>query len=229
LFLPQKFHNEAFKNYFIITSLNFIIRSKDMPKVYTINEISLILGEAVKEVLKLNTGKEVKLSPTIQKIGNVALRPDISSFLDFYGDYNGLICMNFSKDAALELCRLHFTTMGFAEEDLPKDPFSDEVINFIGEMTNQIAGNFRKKMEEKFGLSAKNPQPKALQINHTIQMFIESALKSTQCRKLSFSTPAHNSFYAELSLEKTEFILMEEVLAEKKEEESVDKLLSKFF
>jgi len=217
------------RKYFIIMSSNFAIRSKVMPKVYTINEISLILGEAVKEVLKLNIGKEVRLSPTIQKIGNVALRPDISSFLDFYGDYNGLICLNFSKDAALELCRLHFTTMGFAEEDLPKDPFSDEVINFIGEMTNQIAGNFRKKIEEKFGLSAKNPQPKALQINHTIQMFIESALKSTHCRKLSFSTPAHNSFYAELSLEKTEFILMEEVLAEEKKEESIDDLLSKFF
>jgi len=200
-----------------------------MAKVYTVNDVSLILGEAVKEVFKLNTGKEVKLSPTIQKIGNVALRPDIAAFLDFYGDYNGLICLNFSRDAALELCSLHVTNMGFSEEELPKDPFSDEVINFIGEMTNQIAGNFRKKMEEKFGLSARNPQPKALQISHTIQMFIESALKSTQCRKLSFSTPSHHSFYAELSLEKTEFILMEEVLAEEKKEESVDDLLSKFF
>ena len=64
-------YNEIFKNSFIIMSSNFTIRSKGMPKVYTINEISLILGQAVKEVLKLNTGKEVKLSPTIQKIGNV--------------------------------------------------------------------------------------------------------------------------------------------------------------
>ncbi len=200
-----------------------------MAKVYTINDISLMLGESIKEVIKLNTGKEVRLSPTIQKIKNVALRPDISSFLDFYGDYSGLICLNFTKESALELCRLYFTTMGFAEEDLPQDAFSDEVINFIGEMTNQIAGNLRKRIEEKFGLTARNPQPKALQINHTIQMFIESALKSTQCRKLSFSTPSHHSFYAELSLEKTEFILMDEVLAEEKKDESVEDLLTKFF
>jgi len=200
-----------------------------MAKVYTVNDVSLILGEAVKEVLKLNTLKEVSLSPTIQKITYIALRPDISSFLDFYGDYNGLICLNFTKESALELCRLHYLTMGFQGEDLPQDPFSEEVINFIGEMTNQIAGSFRRKMQEMFGLTAKNPQPKALQITHTIQMFIESSLKSTQCRKLSFLTPNHHSFYAELSLEKTELIVMGKVAPEEKKEESVDDLLSKFF
>ncbi len=204
-----------------------------MAKVYTINEVALILGEAVRETLNLNTGGPIHLSPTILRVQNVALRPDISSFLDFFGDYNGLICLNFTKEAGLELCRLHFAFMGFPEENLPTDPFAEDVINFLGEMTNQIAGAFRRKMEEKFSLVAKNHQPKALQLSHTIQMFIESNLKLSQCRKLVFSTPSRYSFYAELSLEKIEFIFLskksKEEFSQGDNEESAEDLLNKFF
>ncbi len=194
----------------------------------TINELSEILAETVKEVLSLNTGLEIKVSPTLQKINFVALRPDIGSFLEFNGDYNGLLCLNFSKEASLELYQKAMYFMGLPEEEISQNPFSHEVINFIGEMVNQVMGNFRKKVEEKYGLGAKNNQPMAIPITSTIIMYIESSLNTSQARKISFRTPSGGPFYAEFSLEQTEFIPFRETSIIE-DDSSVEDLLKEFF
>ncbi|MFN3921645.1 MAG: chemotaxis protein CheX [Caldimicrobium sp.] len=190
----------------------------------TLNELSEILAEATKEVLESNTGAEIKYAPTLQKINFVSLRPDMGAFLEFTGDYNGLLCMNFSKEAAFELYTQAMRFLGIPEEEIAKDPSSEEVINFLGEMVNQIIGNFRKKIEAKYGLIAKNNQPKAISISHTITMYIDTYLNTSQARKISFRSPSGYPFYAELSLEQTEFIPFKN-----DEEKSVDDLLKELF
>ena len=113
----------------------------------TINEVAEFLSEAVKEVLETNTGSKIKIAPTLQKISNVALRPDIGCFVEFSGDYNGLLCMNFTKEASLELYIKAMKTLGLPEEEIAKSYLAEEVANFIGEMVNQIIGNFRRKTD----------------------------------------------------------------------------------
>lgn len=191
----------------------------------TINELSEILAETAKEVLSINTGSEIKISPTLQKINFVALRPDLGAFLEFNGDYNGLLCMNFTKEAALELYQRSMQFLGLPPEEIAKDPYAEEVINFIGEMVNQIIGNFRKKVENKYGLIARNQQPRAIPISNTIIMYIDTYLNTSQARKISLRTKSGNSFYAELSLEQTEFIPFQHI----EKEDSAEDLLKEFF
>ncbi|MFN3505483.1 MAG: DUF3334 family protein [Caldimicrobium sp.] len=192
----------------------------------TINELSEILAEATKEVLVSNTSLEIKYSPTLQKINFVSLRPDIGAFIEFNGDYNGLLCMNFSKEAAYELYTSAMKFMGIPDEEIIKDPYSEEIVNFLGEMLNQTIGNFRRKIENKYGLSAKNNQPRAITISHTITMYINTFLNTSQARKISFKTPSGHSFYAELTLEQTEFISFK---AGEEEDTKVEDLLKEFF
>lgn len=190
----------------------------------TINELSEILAEATKEVLQNNTGFEIKYAPTLQKISFVSLRPDIGAFVEFSGDYNGLLCLNFTQNAAHELYSQAMQFLGLPKEEIVKDPYSDEVVNFIGEMANQIIGNFRKKVENKYGLSARNNQPRALVVSHTITMYIDTFLNTSLARKISFRTSSNFSFYAELSLEQTEFIPFKN-----EDEKTAEDLLKEFF
>ncbi len=193
----------------------------------TLNELSEILAETAKEVLSANTATTIRVAPTLQKISFVALRPDLGAFLEFNGDYNGLLCMNFSKEAAFELYKRAMEFLGLPEEETSKDPLSEEVINFVGEMVNQIIGNFRKKIEQKYGLTARNNQPMAIAISHTINMYIETSLNNSQARKISLRTESGHPFYAELSLEQTEFIPFKDLEGDK--ETSVEDLLKEFF
>ncbi len=192
----------------------------------TLIELSKLLAETIKEVIKTASNSSVKVSPTLQKINFVALRPDLGAFVEFYGDYNGLFSMNFSKEAAFELYQKTMKFLGLPEEEISKDPLSDEVKNFIGEMVNQIIGNFRNKVEQKYGLSAFNNQPMAITIARTIVIYIETSLNNTNALKISLRTESGHSFHAELSLEQTEFIPFKESSSD---EESVEALLEKFF
>ena len=194
----------------------------------TINELSKILSESVKEVLEINTGSKIKVAPTLQRIANIALRPDIGAFVEFNGDYNGLLCMNFTKEAAYELYKKAMLTLGLSESEIADSELAEEVVNFVGEIVNQIIGNFRSKIEKEYGLIAKNNQPKAIVISRAIIMYIDTFLQSSQSRKLSFRTEDSNGFYAEISLEQVEFIPLESSDTESTEP-SVEELLNKFF
>jgi CheY-specific phosphatase CheX len=194
----------------------------------TINELSKILSESVKEVLEINTGSKIKVAPTLQRIANIALRPDIGAFVEFNGDYNGLLCMNFTKEAAYELYKKAMLTLGLSESEIADSELAEEVVNFVGEIVNQIIGNFRSKIEKEYGLIAKNNQPKAIVISRAIIMYIDTFLQSSQSRKLSFRTENSNGFYAEISLEQVEFIPLESSDTESAEP-SVEELLNKFF
>ncbi len=189
----------------------------------TVNQIAKLTCEAVKEVLEAATGSGIRYAPTVQRVPMVSLKPDLGCFIEFTGDYNGLFCMNFSGRAALELYRRAMTFMGMPEEELARDYTSDEVVNFIGEMVNQVIGAVRRKIETQFGLTARNSQPRAIAINQTITLLLNTMIDKPQCRRLSFRTEDNAPFYVELGLEQTEFIPLEAP-----QEVNVDEILSQF-
>ncbi len=180
-------------------------------KLSTINHVAKIFCEAVKEVLETSTASKIIFSPTIQKIPSISLKPDVGCFVQFSGDYSGLFIMNLSAEAALEIYRKSLTYMGFSEEELSCDYTSDEVVNCIGEMINQVIGKARSMVEQEFGLTAENNQPKAITISTAITLSIATNLDKPRCRRLSFKTEDNNPFYVEMNMEQTEFIKLFEV------------------
>ncbi len=181
-----------------------------MARVKTINRVAQFCCKAVKDVFEGNTGSTIKYSPTIQHIPSISLKPDLGCFVQFTGDYSGLFIMNFSADATLELYRRGMMFMGMPEDDLVNRYDADEVVNFIGEMVNQIIGAARRNVEQEFGLSAANNQPKAITISSAIIMSVATLLDKPVCRRLSFKTQDNNPFYVEMNMEQTEFIKLDD-------------------
>lgn len=181
------------------------------PRLNTINHVAKIFCRAVRDVLTASTDSKITFSPTIQKIPSISLKPDIGCFVQFSGDYTGLFIMNLSGDAAMELYRRSMIYMGFPREELACDHSSDEVVNCIGEMINQIIGKARSMVESEFGLTAENNQPKAITISTAITLSIATMLDKPRCRRLSFKTVENNPFYVEMNMEQTEFIKLFDV------------------
>jgi CheY-specific phosphatase CheX len=175
----------------------------------TLNSIARIFCDATKEVLGTSTGKEVTFANTIQKIPLVHLRPEIGCFVLFNGDYSGIMIMNFSANAAMEIYRNQMLHMGLPEEELATEYTADDVVDNIGETINQIIGNVRRKIENIYGLAASNTQPKAIALTTSIILTIDAHdIEKELCRRLSFKIGGH-SFHIELSMEKTEFVSLD--------------------
>ncbi|MBN2705181.1 MAG: DUF3334 family protein [Deltaproteobacteria bacterium] len=173
---------------------------------HTTNDLARIFAQACEEIINQATNSEVKAARTMQKVPSVFLKPDIGCFVQFTGDYSGLFIMNFSGPVAIELYRKSMLFMGMPEEELATEYTSDEVVDSLGELINQIIGKARSMIKERYGLAASNPQPKAITISSVITMSIATPLNRPQCRRISFRSAENHSFHIELSLEETEFI-----------------------
>ncbi len=136
----------------------------------TINEIAQVFAQACEETIGKSTNSKIVTAPTIQKVPTVFLKPDIGCFVQFNGDYSGLFIMNFSASVALELYRKSLLFMGMPEDELAGEHTSDEVVDCIGELINQVIGNARRIIKNRYGLMASNPQPKAISISSVITM-----------------------------------------------------------
>ena len=172
----------------------------------TINEIAHIFAQACENIVSRSTNSKIRSAPTIQKVPAVFLKPDIACFVQFNGDYSGLFIMNFSAPVALELYRKTLLFMGMPEEELATEHTSDDVVDSIGELINQVIGNARSMIKDRYGLIATNPQPKAISISSVITMAIAAPLNRPQCRRIAFRSADNHSFHIEFSMEETEFI-----------------------
>ncbi len=171
----------------------------------SIDEVSKIFLRSARNTLAVSTGQEVTFSTTIQKIPKIAMKPDLTSFVQFTGDYNGLVVMNFSADAAFEIYKSYMEAMGMPEEELAVSVAAPEVTDTIGELTNQVMGQWIKDVEEKYNLNAEFGQPKALTLNSSITLIIDSDYGEN--RRLSFKIGNYN-FRVGIAMERTEFILI---------------------
>jgi CheY-specific phosphatase CheX len=171
-----------------------------------INTVTRIFADATKQIIEANTLTNITYSKTALKIYQVFLKPDIGCFVVGEGDFESLMIMNFSKEAALEIYTKYMTSMGMPESDITDNYASNEVSDSIGELVNQIAGKARQELEKQFGISLKINQPKAIQISNTIMMSIAADINKPQNRRVSFKTEQKHPFYLELSIEHTEMI-----------------------
>lgn len=169
----------------------------------TIDIVAGLFCQGAKKTLDKSTRKNIKYSNTIQSIPKVSLRPEIGCFVQFTGDYNGLVVMNFSADAAMELYRSYMVNMGLPESDLATEYTSSEVIDTMGEMTNQVMGRALRMVESKYDLVAAMGQPKAISLNSAITLTPDSEFQDN--RRMVFSLETYR-FGMELAMERTEFI-----------------------
>lgn len=172
-------------------------------ETHTIDKIATLLCKSTKHIIESSTKQKVEYSKTFQKIPKVTMTPDIGCFVQFTGDYNGLVVLNLPGNAALDLYTSYMKAMGMPEDELAKEFTSNEVADSIGEITNQIMGLLVRTVEDKFDLSSFGGQPKALALNSAITLIIDCEYQIH--RRLSFKING-KPFHIELALEHTEFI-----------------------
>ncbi|MCG8551779.1 MAG: DUF3334 family protein [Desulfobacterales bacterium] len=175
----------------------------EISKNQSIDSISKLFLETTKAMLEQSTGKEINYANTIQKITRVCMMPDLTCFVQFYGDYMGLVIFNFSDEAAFEIYKHYMISMGMPEEELAISISDPEVADSIGEITNQLMGQLIKSVEEKYDLNASYGQPKALTISSAISLSINDTY--TQNRRLSFRID-NSIFRIEIAMENSKFI-----------------------
>ncbi|MDR9467691.1 DUF3334 family protein [Marinospirillum sp.] len=199
-------------------------------RAVTTEEVLLILCHSVTEVLGNAGNKEVSYSPMVQKINKTCLRPDIGCFVLFDGGFSGLVIINFTATSAMEIYRKYLLSMGMPEDELAQYHTADEVGNVMGEIMNQIVGDFTNKVRHQLKTSITQSQPKMMAINKQVQISVNTTLDQPQSRRVTFNTDSNNIFYLELSMDKTEFIKLhdfdeteledpDDILAENREKE----------
>ncbi len=173
----------------------------------TVDLIAAVLSEAVTYVLELSTQKKISYAHTLQAIPKLIMRPDISCFIQLGGDFNGLIVFNFNERTAVKFYQSYMISMGIPKEDLVKDFTSNEVTDSIGEIFNQVVGEFTRLIESEFGLSISWGQPKVLALTHALTLTIDADYHEN--RRIAFSLD-NDRFQAEVALEQTQFCALPE-------------------
>ena len=184
-------------------------------KPITTEDILIKLCNSVKNVLSTAAQTPIDYSPMIQRISKTSLKPDIGCFVLVDGAFSGLVVINFTADAALEVYQSYLMQMGIPKEELATQHTSDEVGNVMGELMNQILGDFTGKVSHELKTHITQSQPKMLTINKQVLLSIDTNLDRPQARRVSFYTGKNNIFYLELAIDRTEFIQLHEFEAEK--------------
>lgn len=193
-------------------------------KIITTDDILLTLCRSVERVLAAAGNPGVTNSKMVQKIQKTCLRPDLGCFVLFDGGFSGLVIINFTAPAAMEIYRRYLLSMGMPESELAAFHTSDEVGNVMGELMNQIVGDFTGQVRLELQTSINQSQPKMMAINKQVQILINTQLDQPQARRVTFNTPDHNIFYMELAMDKTEFIKLQDF--EVPEQDNPDDILA---
>ncbi|HCE2831666.1 TPA: DUF3334 family protein [Vibrio parahaemolyticus] len=192
-------------------------------KVVTTEDILLKLCQSVSGVLTSATSSQVNYSAMVQNINKTSLKPDFGCFVLFDGGFTGLVVINFTAKAALEIYTNYMRNMGMPEEELAISHTSDEVADVLGELMNQLVGDFTNKIRKELQTNITQNQPKMLALNKQVILQVDTNLDRPQARRVTFSTANNNIFYLELAMDKTEFIQLEEF--EIAEDENPDDIL----
>ncbi|WP_394132795.1 DUF3334 family protein [Shewanella maritima] len=174
------------------------------------DDILLKLCHSVSHVLSSTSGSQVTHAGMVQTIAKTRLKPDLSCFSIFDGGFSGLVVINFSAAAAVEIYRKYMTNMGMPETELAFSHTSDEVGNVMGELMNQILGDFISQVSKKLQTTISQSQPKMLTINKDLTISVDANLDNAVVRRVSFKTESNQIFYLEFAMDKTEFVRLAE-------------------
>ena len=176
------------------------------PVVFGTEDILLSLCNSVSRVLTVATQSQIHFSGMVQRITKTCLKPDIGCFVLFDGGFSGLVVINFSAQAAMELYESYMLSMGMAKDELASSHTSDEVSNVMGELMNQIVGDFTGKVARELQTQITQNQPKMLVLNKQVMLSVDTNLDKPEARRVTFYTGRNNIFYLELAIDGTEFI-----------------------
>jgi CheY-specific phosphatase CheX len=188
--------------------------AQENPVVFGTEDILRSLCDSVTKVLSAATHSPMRYSGMVQRITRTCLKPDIGCFVLFDGGFSGLVVINFSAPAAMELYERYMLNMGMAKADLASAYTSDEVGNVMGELMNQIVGDFTGKVARELQTHITQNQPKMLALNKQVMLSVDTNLDAPEARRVTFFTGRNNIFYLELAIDRTEFIKLNDFDAE---------------
>jgi chemotaxis protein CheY-P-specific phosphatase CheC len=191
---------------FRLQDLREITTMQENPVVFGTEDILMSLCNSVTKVLTVATHSQVRYSGMVQRITKTCLKPDIGCFVLFDGGFSGLVVINFSAQSAMELYERYMLNMGMAKDGLASCHTSDEVSNVMGELMNQIVGDFTGKVARELQTQITQNQPKMLVLNKQVMLSVDTNLDKPEARRVTFYTGANNIFYLELAMDRTEFI-----------------------
>jgi CheY-specific phosphatase CheX len=184
--------------------------SENEAVAYGTEDLLISLCNSVSRVLNVATQSKVNYSGMVQRITKIGLKPDIGCFVLFDGGFNGLVVLNFAADTAMEIYERYMLHMGMPKSELASSHTSDEVSNILGELMNQIVGDFTGKIRRELQTNITQNQPKMLVLNKQVILSVDTPLDRPEMRRVSFYTEKSNIFYLELAIDRTEFIRLHE-------------------
>lgn len=192
--------------------------------VYGTEDLLTSLCNSVTRVLSVATQSQIHYSGMVQRISKTCLKPDIGCFVLFDGGFSGLVVLNFSAATAMELYENYMINMGMPKSELARSHTSDEVSNIMGELMNQIVGDFTGKVRRELQTNITQNQPKMLVLNKQVVLSVDTQLDKPESRRVTFYTGKNNIFYLELAIDRTEFIKLHDF--EVTEDMSPDEVLA---
>ena len=106
----------------------------------------------------------------------------------------------------MEIYTKYMLNMGMPKDELASSHTSDEVSNILGELMNQIVGDFTGKIRRELQTNITQNQPKMLVLNKQVMLSVDTPLDRPEMRRVTFYTESNNIFYLELAIDRTEFI-----------------------
>lgn len=179
---------------------------QEPPVIYGTEDVLISLCNSVTRVLTVATQSTIHYSGMVQRITKTCLKPDIGCFVLFDGGFSGLVIINFSGAAAMEIYESYMLSMGMAKSDLATSFTADEVGNVMGELMNQVVGDFTGKVRRELQTHITQNQPKMLVLNKQVMMSVDANLDKPEARRVTFYTGSNQIFYLELAIDRTEFI-----------------------
>ena len=179
---------------------------QESPVIYGTEDILRSLCNSVTRVLSVATQSDIHYSGMVQRITKTCLKPDIGCFVLFDGGFSGLVVINFSAQSAMELYESYMLHIGMDKAELATSHTADEVSNVMGELMNQIVGDFTGKVRHELQTHITQNQPKMLVLNKQVMLSVDTHLDQPEARRVTFYTGGGNIFYLELAVDRTEFI-----------------------
>lgn len=176
------------------------------PVVFGTEDLLMSLCNSVTKVLTMATHSQIHYSAMVQRISKTCLKPDIGCFVLFDGGFSGLVIINFSAQAAMELYQSYMLSMGMSRDELANSYTADEVSNVMGELMNQVVGDFTGKVRRELQTHITQNQPKMLVLSKQVMLSVDTHLDHPEARRVMFYTGANHIFYLELAIDRTEFI-----------------------
>lgn len=106
----------------------------------------------------------------------------------------------------MEIYQSYLLSMGMSQDDLASSYTSDEVANVMGELMNQVVGDFTGKVRRELQTHITQNQPKMLVLNQQVVLAVDANMDKPEARRVTFYTASNNIFYLELAIDRTEFV-----------------------